>query len=151
MCPPQCAICDNSVTTQQDSDNPVTTINLGVANVLPPIVNPMSRDDLLLVDHELRELYRATTRLPDGRPRKGRPNLHDTASRRWIDTIGFPAIEMGKALPESDLALLRLGPPSSLQGADKASRAAWSQLYGRDVRSKKQTAAQKEYKQTLLT
>ena len=58
---------------------------------------------------------------------------------------------MGKALPESDLAMLRLGPPSSLQGADKASRAAWSQLYGRDVRSKKQTAAQKEYTQTLLT
>jgi hypothetical protein len=129
----------------------------GLANLKPPlgipvplIAAPAARDDLLVIDHELRDLYRATTQLPDGRPRRGRPNLHDTASRRWIDTVGFPSIEMGRLPSLSELAMLRLGPAVSLHGSDKASRAAWSQLHGRDVRSKKETAAQKAHKQTLL-
>ena len=115
-----------------------------------PVVTPASRDDLLLLDQELREHYRAATLLPDGRSRRGRKTKHDTATRRWIDTVGFPCIHMGKIPAESDLAMLRLSPRSSLSGANLTARDTWSQLHGRDPRSKKQTAVEKQSQQTLL-
>ena len=43
------------------------------------MIDPPSRDDLMLLDQELRELYRAATLLPDGRSRHGRKTKHDTA------------------------------------------------------------------------
>ena len=96
----------------------------------------------MLVHEELRECYRAATLLPgDGRSRRGRKTKHDTATRRWVDTVGFPAITMGKLPDEHDLVMLRLSPRSSLSGVNLKTRDAWSQLYGRDPRSKKQTAA----------
>jgi hypothetical protein len=116
----------------------------------PPLAIPPSRDDLLLFDQELREHYRAATLLPDGRSRRGRKTKHDTATRRWIDTVGYPCIHMGKIPPESDLRMLRLSPRSSLRGPDLAARDAWSQLHGRDPRSRKETAAEQKSKQTLL-
>jgi hypothetical protein len=114
------------------------------------VINPPSRDDLLLLDQELREHYRAATLLPGGRSRRGRKTKHNTATRRWIDTVGYPCIQMGKLPAERDLAMLQLSPRSSLRGTDLAARDAWSQLHGRDPRSKKQTAAEKESQQTLL-
>ena len=57
---------------------------------------------------------------------------------------------MGKRLLEHDLRMLRLSPRSSLSGAILAARDAWSQLHGRDPRSKQQTAAEKARQQTLL-
>ena len=51
---------------------------------------------------------------------------------------------MGKIPAESDLAMLRLLPRSSLSGANLAARDTWSQQHGRDPRSKKQTAAEEE-------
>ena len=36
-----------------------------------PIIT-QSRDDLMLIDAELRELYKAATLLPDGRSQRGR-------------------------------------------------------------------------------
>ena len=82
------------------------SLSLGVANAAPP--PPMSRDALLLLDHELRELYQAD----------------NTAA---------------------------VAPRSSLSGSNLAVRDAWSQLHGRDPRSKKETAAEKQSKQTLLS
>lgn len=116
----------------------------------PVTASPASRDDLILVHEELREAYRAATLLPDGRSRRGRKTKHDTATRRWIDTVGFPGLEMGKLPAASDMAMLRLTPRSSLSGANLKARDAWSQLHGRDPRSKKQTAAEKEGQTTLL-
>jgi hypothetical protein len=104
----------------------------------------------MLLDAELRECYRAATYMPDGRLKRGRKIKHDTATRRWIDTVGFPAIAMGKRLPEADLAMLRLSPRSSLSGSNLIARDAWSQLHGRDPRSKKQTVDEQAGQQTLL-
>ena len=61
-------------------------------------VTPPSRDELMLIDAELREAYTAATLMPEGRSRRGRKTKHDTATRRWIDTIGFPCVELGKKL-----------------------------------------------------
>ena len=104
----------------------------------------------MLLDAELRECYRAATYMPDGRLKRGRKVKHDTATRRWIDTVGFPAIAMGKRLPEADLAMLRLSPRSSLSGNNLIAHDAWSQLHGRDPRSKKQTVDEQAGQQTLL-
>jgi hypothetical protein len=93
----------------------------------------------------------AATLMDDGRLRRGRKTKHNTASRRWIDTVGFPSIAMGKLPPEADMAMLRLSPRSSLTGNDLVSRDAWSQLHGRDPRSKQQTAVEQEGQQTLLS
>ena len=89
----------------------------------------------------LRELYKEASEHPDGRTKRGRPTKHDIASRRWIDTVGFPAVQMGKRPQESDMEMLRLGPRRLLSGAKLTARDAWSQLHGRDPRSKQQTAA----------
>ena len=73
-------------------------------------INPPTREEPLDIDFELRECYRAATLLPDGRSRRGRKTKHNTATRRWIDTVGFPAIAMGKRPPAEDMAMLRLSP-----------------------------------------
>jgi hypothetical protein len=104
----------------------------------------------MLLDAELRECYRAATVAPDGRTRRGRKNKHNTATRRWIDTVGFPDLAMGKIPPDADLAMLRLSPRESLSGADRTARDAWSQLHGRDPRSKQQTAVERQQQTTLL-
>ena len=126
---------------------PVVAPNFGAQ---ASTVSPPSRDELMLLDAELRECYRAATYMPDGRLKRGRKVKHDTATRRWIDTVGFPAIAMGKRLPEADLAMLRLSPRSSLSGNNLIARDAWSQLHGRDPRSKKQTVDEQAGQQTLL-
>ena len=114
-------------------------------------VTPPSRDELMLIDAELREAYTAATLMPDGRSRRGRKTKHDTATRRWIDTVGFPCVELGKRPPETDMAMLKLTPRSSLSGTNLTARDAWSQLHGRDPRSKQQTAAEQVGQQTLLS
>ena len=48
------------------------------------------------------------------------------------------------------MAMLKLTPRSSLSGANLIARDAWSQLHGRDPRSKQQTAAEQAGQQTLL-
>ena len=78
-------------------------------------LGPPSRDDLILVDQELRELYRAASLTPDGRSLRGRKTKHNTASRRWIDTVGLPALNMGKLPAAEDMAMLRM----SDQGANR--------------------------------
>jgi hypothetical protein len=115
------------------------------------VVAPPSRDDLMLIDAELREAYSAATLMEDGRSRRGRKTKHNTATRRWIDTIGFPCIELGKRPPEADMAMLKLTPRSSLSGTNLTARDAWSQLHGKDPRSKQQTAVEQAGQQTLLT
>ena len=112
-------------------------------------INPPTREEPLDIDFELRECYRAATLLPDGRSRRGRKTKHNTATRRWIDTVGFPAIAMGKRPPAEDMAMLRLSPRQSLSGASLAARDAWSQKHGRDPRSKQQTEAERLGQQTL--
>ena len=105
----------------------------------------------MLVDAEMRECYRAATVLNDGRSRRGRKTKHHTATRRWIDTVGDPSISMGKMPAESDLAMLRLSPLSSLSGTNLTARLAWDQLHGRDPRSKRQTATEKAQQTMLLS
>ena len=83
---------------------------------------PSTRDELMILDAELREAYQEATLLPDGRSRRGRKTKHDTATRRWIDTVGFPALEMGKQPPASDMAMLKMSPRSSLSGANLTAR-----------------------------
>ena len=98
----------------------------------------------------MRECYRAATLQPDGRNRKGRKTKHDTATRRWIDTVGRPSIAMGRIPPASDLAMMRLSPRTSLQGNDLNARDAWSQLHGRDPRSEQRTVTEKAQQQATL-
>ena len=117
----------------------------------PITVDPPSREELLDFDIELREAHKAATLLPDGRSRRGRKTKHDTATRRWCERVGFPAITSGKRPPASDLAMLRLTPRNSLTGVNLKARDAWSQLHGRDPRSKQQTAAERQSQQTLLS
>ena len=118
------------------------TAGAGSSDAGRTVVAPSSRNELMLIDAELREAYTAATLMPDGRSRRGRKTKHDTATRRWIDTVGFPCVELGKRPPEADMAMLKLTPRSSLSGANLIARDAWSQLHGRDPRSKQQTAAE---------
>ena len=53
-------------------------------------IAPPSRLDLMLLDHEFREIYRGASVRADGSTSRGRKAKHDAATRRWIDTIGFP-------------------------------------------------------------
>lgn len=121
---------------------------LGVA--APTGFSGNDRTSLMLMDHEFRELYRVAGLKADGRSRRGRKTKHDTATRRWIDTIGFPMLARGQ-LPEAhDLAMLRSGPRHTLRGTTLAARDAWSQLHARDPRSKQLTDVEKRGQQTLL-
>jgi hypothetical protein len=121
----------------------------GSAEVI--VIGSPSRDDLLLLDAELRERRKAASLLADGRSRPGRKTKHQTATRRWIDTVGWPAIEMGKWPSESDLRMLRCTPLEGLGAADLKARQAWDQLHARDPRSKQQTEKEKAAQQTLLS
>jgi len=113
-------------------------------------ISPPTRTELMLLDHEMRDIYRTATRRADGTSTRGLKTKHDTATRRWIDTVGFPLLSLGK-LPEAhDMAMLRSGPRASLRGTHLAARDAWSQLHGRDPRSKQLTAAEAHGQQTLL-
>lgn len=123
---------------------------VALTDVASAPVTPPSRTNLMLADAEMRECYQAATLLSDGNTKRGRKSKHDTATRRWIDTVGFPSISMGKMPAESDLAMMRLSPRSSLSGSNLTARDAWSQLHGRDPRSKKQTALEKQQQTTLL-
>ena len=121
---------------------------LGVA--APAGFSGNDRTSLMLMDHEFRELYRVAGLNPDGRSRRGRKTKHNTATRRWIDTIGFPMLARGQ-LPEAhDLAMLRSGPRHTLNGRLLEARDAWSQLHARDPRSKQLTDVEKRGQQTLL-
>ena len=113
-------------------------------------ISPPTRTELMLLDQEMRDIYRAATRRADGTSTRGRKTKHDTATRRWIDTVGFPLLSLGK-LPEAhDMAMLRSGPRAGLQGTHRTARDAWSQLHARDPRSKQLTAAEALGQQTLL-
>ena len=113
-------------------------------------LGPPSRDDLIFLDQELRELYRAASLNADGRSLRGRKTKHNTASRRWIETVGLPALNMGKLPAADDLAMLRMSNESALTGADLAARKAWSQRHGRDPRSKLRTEDEVAGQTTLL-
>ena len=127
---------------------PVAMAALGVA--APAGFSGNDRTSLMLMDHEFRELYRVAGLNPDGRSRRGRKTKHNTATRRWIDTIGFPMLARGQ-LPEAhDLAMLRSGPRNTLSGRTLEARDAWSQLHARDPRSKQLTDVEKRGQQTLL-
>ena len=113
-------------------------------------VTPPSRDELMLVDQELRQLYRSAGLREDGSTSRDRKNKHDTATRRWIDTVGFPSLAMGKLPNAHDLAMVRSGPRKGLRGTMLKARDAWSQLHARDPRSKQLTAAEARGQRTLL-
>ena len=100
---------------------------LGVA--APAGFSGNDRTSLMLMDHEFRELYRVAGLNPDGRSRRGRKTKHNTATRRWIDTVGLPDLAAGKLPEAQDLAMLRSGPRGSLSGAALAARDAWSQQH----------------------
>ena len=71
----------------------------------------------MLLDAELCECYKAATLLPDGRSQRRRKTKHHTTTRNWIDAVGFPALTLGKTLPEVDLAMMRMTDKSALHGA----------------------------------
>ena len=122
----------------------------GAAAASPPAISGVSRDELMLLNHEYREVHRRASLRADGSSTRGRKTKHDTATRRWIDTVGFPQLAVGKLPDSHDLAMIRSGPRSELRGTFLAARDAWSQLHARDPRSKQLTAAEKSGQQTLL-
>ena len=62
----------------------------GAAAASPPAISGVSRDELMLLNHEYREVHRRASLRADGSSTRGRKTKHDTATRRWIDTVGFP-------------------------------------------------------------
>ena len=88
------------------------------AAVFTVLVSPPDRQELIDIDAELREHYKAASEHPDGRTKRGRPTKHDMASRRWIDTVGFPVVQIGKRFSGAGMAMLRLRPRSSLRAGD---------------------------------
>ena len=120
------------------------------AAACPPAELGNSRTELMILNHEFREIYRSASLRADGSSTRGRKTKHDTATRRWIDTVGLPGLAVGKLPDRHDLAMLRSGPRSALSGTFLAARDAWSQLHARDPRSKQLTGAEKCGQQTLL-
>ena len=120
------------------------------AAACPPANLGNSRTALVLLSHEFREIHRSASLRQDGSSSRGRKTKHNTATRRWIDTVGLPDLAAGKLPSAQDLAMLRSGPRGSLSGAALAARDAWSQQHARDPRSKQLTAAEKTGQQTLL-
>ena len=84
------------------------------------------RTSLMLMDHDLRELHRSASLRADGSSTRGRKTKHDTATRRWIDTVGFPMLAQGRLPDAHDIAMLRSGPRHLLSGTALAARDAWS-------------------------
>ena len=109
------------------------------------------RTALMLMDHDLRELHRSASLRADGSSTRGRKTKHDTATRRWIDTVGFPMLAQGRLPDAHDIAMLRSGPRSELRGLARDARDAWSQKHARDPRSKQLTDVEARGQQTLLT
>ena len=109
------------------------------------------RTALMLMDHDLRDLHRSASLRADGSSTRGRKTKHDTATRRWIDTVGFPMLAQGRLPDAHDIAMLRSGPRHLLSGTALAARDAWSQLHARDPRSKQLTDVEARGQQTLLT
>ena len=100
----------------------LTRTSMSAATANPDAVSPPSRTELMLLNHEFRTVYRSASLRADGSLTRGRKTKHDTATRRWIDTVGFPLLAMGKLPEAQDLAMLRSGPRSGLQGAALAAR-----------------------------
>ena len=71
-------------------------------------LTPPTKDELLLLDQELRKLYETASLTADGRSFRGRKSKHNTATRRWINTVGFPSLCMGKLPTDEDSDMLRL-------------------------------------------
>ena len=111
------------------------------AAACPPGSLGNSRTALMLLSHEYREIHRSASLRQDGSSSRGRKTKHNTATRRWIDTVGLPDLAAGKLPSAQDLAMLRSGPRGSLSGAALAARDAWSQQHARDPRSKQLTAS----------
>ena len=111
------------------------------AAACPPVSLGNSRTALMLLSHEYREIHRSASLRQDGSSSRGRKTKHNTATRRWIDTVGLPDLAAGKLPEAKDLAMLRSGPRGSLSGAALAARDAWSQQHARDPRSKQLTAS----------
>jgi hypothetical protein len=89
-------------------------------------------EELVVEDAELRSILRKIAdRSAGGRAVSGRYNKHDTARLRFIRTFAIPGIRFGKVVPDDDMRMLRLGPKSSLRGADLAAMDEWSQRHGR--------------------
>tara|TARA_B100000787_G_scaffold147953_1_gene119214 strand:+ start:172 stop:900 length:729 start_codon:yes stop_codon:yes gene_type:complete len=110
-----------------------------------------NRTALMLLDTDYRELYRNASRREDGSSSRGRKTKHNTATRRWIDTVGFPMLAQGRLPDAHDIAMLRSGPRSELRGLARDARDAWSQKHARDPRSKQLTDVEARGQQTLLT
>ena len=82
---------------------------------------PQQRDDIILLDQELRELVWDASLTPDGRSLHGRKSKHNTTTRRLDDTVGLPALNMGKLPTGDDLVMLRMPNRGALSGADQGS------------------------------
>ena len=80
----------------------------GAAAASPPAISGVSRDELMLLNHEYREVHRRASLRADGSSTRGRKTKHDTATRRWIDTVGFPQLAVGKLPDSHDLAMRTL-------------------------------------------
>ena len=99
------------------------------AAACPPVSLGNSRTALMLLSHEYREIHRSASLRQDGSSSRGRKTKHNTATRRWIDTVGLTDLAAGKLPSAQDLAMLRSGPRGSLSGAALAARDAWSQQH----------------------
>ena len=64
----------------------------------------------MLLSQEYREIHRSASLRQDGSSSRGRKTKHNTATRRWIDTVGLPDLAAGKLPEAKDLAMLRSGP-----------------------------------------
>ena len=121
--------------TPSEVNNTPSEVNNMAAAVVAAVaaaeaISPPIRTELMLLDHEMRDIYRAATRRADGTSTRGHKTKHNTATRRWIYTVSFPLLSLGKLSETHDMAMLRSGPR------------AWSQLHARDPRSKQLTAVE---------
>ena len=65
------------------------------------------RTALMLMDRDLRELHRSASLRADGSSTRGQKTKHDTATQRWIDTVGFPMLAQGRLPDAHDIAMHR--------------------------------------------
>ena len=87
-------------------------------------------EELVVEDAELRSIFATIAkRSAGGRAVSERYNEHDTAQLQFIKSIALPGIRFGKLVPDDDMRVLRLGPKSSLRGADLASMDEWLQRH----------------------
>ena len=74
------------------------------AAACPPGSLGNSRTALMLLSHEFREIHRSASLRQDGSSSRGRKTKHNTATRRWIDTVGLPDLAAGKLPSAQDHA-----------------------------------------------